>query len=394
VIATDDIKKRFSPEIALVILMCRLFFKNATANEIDRTVCESAIDWNLFYKLVRTHEIRPFIYKIIVDNSLRVDNEVVQRLRADSLSIATTNLERLNEMVRLSEIFFQKNIAIVPYKGVILSQHLFDDFITRETCDIDFLIKSEDFSVVREIFLTEGYRTDYYYDKEYEDIILNTGCEYQFYRSGLHGIIKIEIHWSIIHKMQDVPITNEYLFKDCKIEKILGHEITVLNQEAELLMLLIHHGVNDVWRSLRHLLDISVVLQDKSGNIDWQTIMQNTYQFKVGNVANIGLALSKELFGVIIPKVQYFDNKAVNTVIHNLLKYPLITKNKLKVANLRQQLMIRDSFIDKIHLCWKYMITGINPNIRDIEKKRLSRKWFFLHYFIKPFRVLKLSNKR
>lgn len=384
------IKNKYSAEATLLMLLTRSYFKKAEGNEPQQFIAANSIDWSLFYQLVRAHGIRPFVYNLLVSYSLPVDEKVLQRLRIESLDMAKSNFERLNELVRMQCLLAKNGIEAVCYKGVLLSERLFGDFITRETCDIDFLVRAADFSKIREVFLSDGYASDYYYTPEYEDVMLRTGCEYMFYKQIGSTLIKIELHWVVINPMQDVPVKNEYFFENSVTEQMSGEHIKRLNIESELLAMLIHHGVNDIWRSLKHVLDLSALLYRYSETINPAQVFDTFANYKIARAAAAGFTLSSELFGVTLPQQKPVEQKAVDRMIEKLLRFPLLPKHKLYLANFRQQLMLRDNFTDKVVLCFKYLGAAVRPNIRDIEQAHLSRNWFFLYYLIKPFRILKM----
>lgn len=384
-----EIKRRFGAEMALFILICRVYFKNAGKSDLAAFINENDLDWKLVYKLLRAHQLRPFIYKIVSANSELFESAFTQRLQNSTWKVSIENLDRVKELISLTKDLEQEGITAIPYKGVMLSKRFYNDFITRETCDIDFLIKKEDFNRVRAFFIDRGYQSDYYYNPDYEDVLLDTSVEYVFYKIIGQVLIKVELHWDVIHKMQDVRFNSRELFAATERHGILKNNLQVLNLNNELLVLLIHHGINDIWRSLRHVIDLAMFVEIYEHDINWTGLRQKLINSRIERASLIGFSLSNRIFGVGIPgALGEMEDDAVDQVLRNLLTFPMITRQKLEWANFKQQLQLRDSLSDKLILVNKYLSNAIHPNIRDVASNPLPRRLYFLYYLLKPFRML------
>jgi hypothetical protein len=386
-IAINKIRDAYKPEMALVILLCRIYFERGTSSEIADFIATNKIDWLLFTEIITAHKLRPFLYKVLSASSDAIPNGVLTALRAQCLTITTGNMRRREEMSRLHTLLKARGIPNVPYKGVILSQALFDDFTSRETSDIDFMIHRRHFGDAHKLLIKEGYRPRFY-NPGFEKQFLNTSHELLYRKKSPAGNIKIEIHWAATSQMMSIPLPTDYLFNGLQTLKLPGGETDVFNLQNHLLLLLIHHGVNDVWRSLRDSVDIAIYLERYSDAIDWPVFLKATNAFKISHTTKIGFLIAARLFGTAIPAV--FNDKVAlpAAIIDNLLNYPPIRKPKLNMENLRQQLFLRDSFKDKAVLLLAYLYAGITPNIRDMEAYPLPANRYLLYYIIKPFRIL------
>ena len=386
-ISIRDISEKYTPEMALAILICRVYFKKASGTELQEFVTTHKIDWQLFERIITAHQVRPLIYKVLSAHNAAVDTVFLDRLRNNCFHIATGNLQNLEELTRLYQLFREGGIKNVPYKGVILSYFLFGDFISRETVDIDFLIDATDFSKAREILIKEGY-TPRYYNPDFERQFLRSSHELQFKKTTSSGTVKIEIHWAATNIMMNIPMPNADIFNGLQTIKLPGGETTIFNLQNHLLVLLVHHGVNDVWRVLRHTLDIALFLDKYRSEIDWQAFHQATIKYKIRHTTEVGFLITEQLFGITPPAPYKSGTTLPEKIPGNILTFPAIKKLKLNTENLQQQLFLRDSFADKISLMLSYARTGITPNVRDMEAYPIAKKWYPLYYFIKPFRII------
>ena len=118
----QDIQNKYSPEMALIILVCRVYFKRAGIDEIDRYVADNRIDWGLFEQIITAHQVRPFIFKVLAEKTANIPAGFLTGLRSNCYQIATGNLRKLEELVRLHKLFKARGIPNIPNKGVLLSR--------------------------------------------------------------------------------------------------------------------------------------------------------------------------------------------------------------------------------------------------------------------------------
>lgn len=373
--------------MALTILVCRVYLGKANGIELLDYVTNNAIDWQLFERIITAHQIRPLIYKTLSAHPSGIDPLFLEKLRKICFRIAKGNLQKLEELVRLNKLFSEHGVKNVPYKGVILSQFLFGDYISRETADIDFLTDAVYFSKAYDILAADGYKPRYY-NPDFERQFLRTSHELLFSKTTPSGTMQVEIHWAATNQMMHIPLPNGHIFQNLDTINLLGRDTPILNLENHFLVLLVHHGVNDIWRTLRHSLDVSLFLEKYSSAIDWDTFREATSKYKIRHTTAAGFLVSHQLFGTSIPKPFIPDAGNADKLLQNLLRFPAIKKRKLNLENLRQQLFLRDSFTDKLRLLASYIQTGVSPNVRDMEAYPVSKKWYALYYFIKPYRIL------
>jgi len=382
------IAEKYGAEMALLILLSRLQYKTATPAEVQSFIHTEAVNWELFQKIITVHQVRPFVYNILTANAIQTDAAFHHKLKLATTRIATGNLLKLKELVHIQQLLKNSGVESIPYKGVLLSKTLYNDYVSRETSDIDFIIHPKDFATAREVLVADGYDSTYYYNPEYRNLFLKSDNELLFDKSISEEKYKIEIHWAITHKMMAIPFRDEELFRNTQRENVFNNEIEVLSLSNSLLVLLIHHGVNDVWRTVRHTIDIATFIGKYYSEIDWKEIARLTKQYRIYKTTCLGLSLCKEIYGIEIPEEFMTNDGLLKKIVHNMLRFPPIKRKKLSIENIFQQFRLRDSMQDKVRLSGAYLSTALLPNIRDVEAWPIPAKLRFLYYFIKPFRLL------
>ncbi len=383
-----DIAEKYGAETALLILLGRLQYKTVTSAEVQHFINTQTINWSRFDKIIKVHQVRPMVYNMLSVYSIETDTDFYRNLQLTTTRIAAGNLLKLKELIRVHALLKHNNIRSIPYKGVILSKILYGDFISRETSDIDFIIHPEDFSKTRDVLLNDGYGSTYYYNPEYRELFLKSDNELLFAKKKSDKNYKVEIHWAVTHKMMDIPFPDREIFQDTAVENILDNEIEILSPQNRLIVLLIHHGVNDIWRTFRHSVDIATFIQKYASEIDWDETERQVKKYKIYNTTRLGLSLCRELYGISIPAQFGIRNKLLNNIGHNMLRFPPIKRKKLSAENILQQFRLRDSVSNKFKLLVAYISTALLPNIRDVEAWPIPAKWSFIYVFIKPFRLV------
>ncbi|MCD6064924.1 MAG: hypothetical protein K0R82_2835 [Flavipsychrobacter sp.] len=382
-ISIDHIAKTYSPEIALLVLVCRVEQKTNANESLTTYIAKNPIDWKLFANIVAAHQLRPVVYKVLSELAADVDAGFMSKLRIESLRIASGNLVKLDVLTKLHTALNEYGVVNIPYKGVLLSHLIYHDFVSRETADIDFLINPNDFSLANQVLLDNGYNPQYFFRPDLEKRFVEVESEMLFLKDTHNIPLKVEIHWDVTHRMMNVPIDFRQLFDNSEINQVLDKQVRMLAAEDLLVVLLIHHGVNDVWRSLRHVVDLAALLNNDASLLNPE-VEERLRQTGLLKTSAIGTQLCYDLFGVGATS-PISQTNSYRSVLHNLLTFPALKKQKLSVENIRQQFLLRDNFKDQLLLAFSYARAAFTPNLRDVETLALPRRLYFLYYLLKPF---------
>ena len=390
----DNIRKQFGVELGFVILIVRVYFKKAESNALSDYLEKYAINWPYLNELIYAHELRPIVYKVLSVHSIAVDTLFLLNLKSQCLYVARNNLEKLKEQIRLQALFDQSKIPTVPIKGVLLSHFLYDDFVTRETCDIDFLVYPANTSQVAIYMQAEGYESDFYLNENDEEYLVNISCERAFYKETECTRHSVEFHWQLLLPTFDVPLKVQEVFQHVERRQFVGKEIPCLNTEYTLLTMLTHHGVNDVWRTLKHVVDLTAFLEKHTEHINWPAFEEKIKKYRMHYSTQVGMRLVNDLFGTSIPALcMSRENKTMERVLQNLLRYPMLNKFKYSRENFLQHLNMRDNIVDKARFFLNTLKLLFAPTANDLRSLKLPKPLFFAYYIIKPFRLINDHRK-
>lgn len=389
-VGIDNITLEHNPETGLLVLLCRHYFGNTAITEIREYVNRNPIDWDFFYRLTQEHAVLPLLSKVTAHDGSILPDSLRDRLQRKVLSIARDNIGRLQEMLKLQQVFDEKGLRVLPVKGAVLSHMLYGDIVGRSSCDIDYMIQPRDLPEVIDVFHSQGYISESYYSSRYAKYIIANSREHKMYKETSTGKLKIEIQWQVALNVVDIPLTNSELTGSPITIDIGNKTLQTLDLNNTLLLLLAHHGVNDLWRILKHVTDIALFIQKYGDKIEWMPLEERCKRYKIDYTSQVGFLLANQLFGTKVPVTIDENSKAIAAkVLKRMLSYPLIPVRRSFFNSLPQQLMMRDRLMDKVRLLLLYIKGLFVPDITSMKNMNLPEPLFFLYYIIKPFRLVR-----
>ena len=209
-----------------------------------------------------------------------------------------TFLER--ELFNLTDCLRQCNISVIPLKGVILSELLYNDIALRGTSnDIDLLVPYERLKEAEEKILEIGYS---FTDKE-DTIYLNhkTNKEIVLHKKVNSGYVLLDLHWYIT----DERLSDNYLMEfraNAKEVNLKGHQVLIPSTE-DLIFYLSLHAINyGHFVTIKYLYDLHrmVILYNKK--IDWPEVVRKAKENKLEKILFYSLSFSRDFFETPVPE--------------------------------------------------------------------------------------------
>lgn len=138
-----------------------------------------------------------------------------------------------NTLLNISDVFCNNEIDYISFKGVILSNYLYNNSISRNAGDIDIFVFEKDYDRAYQILLEKGYKLKY-----------ENG-----YKNQHHVVLKnntsiIELHRNLYHPA--INIDETYLRNHIEVMRISNKLLYTFDTTATLLHL-IYHLYMDCW---------------------------------------------------------------------------------------------------------------------------------------------------
>jgi hypothetical protein len=311
-----------------------------------------------------------------------------EELRASFRASARNGLALSGHLLQLVRFFEQEGIPVLPFKGPLLASALYGDVSLRSFGDLDVLIDPRDIGRAREALINRGYVAGW----------ANSGWESHFDApSGGHTI---DLHHRIAPSHFPSPGSFQELWQRRQPVPILNTVICTLAPE-DLLLSLSVELVRDYQERKPRLVQICDVaaLLTASPALDWEHTLAHATAIGCRRILLLDLLLARALLGVGLPgqvmRAVEGDRKlsrlAAYATTHLLARVDV--PSPTEALDTRFYLRTRERPGDKLrylhYRVWSRLRPLITPTEKDSQFVRLPQGLSFLHYVVRPIRVIR-----
>ena len=173
---------------------------------------------------------------------------------------AIKNLNEIVESTRVLTFLKDAGVPVLPYKGLLFLEKIYDNKPLREIGDLDILVSPKDAVKALELLIKDGYKLcveGNVSEHLLTEIIKTTPSpEVGLVKKTPIGMnVHIDFHWGINEAPQyriDLPL----IFNTAEIANFQNHQILLPNISSIFKMLLNHHGGRECWVRLKDLADL------------------------------------------------------------------------------------------------------------------------------------------
>lgn len=385
-----SISQLYSNEAAFLVMMLRVRLGTMERIQVLTFLREHMPDPKKLEPMLLDHEITGLAYDREIFE-MAFGTQAHARIREAMARRAGASLLLFRELDKIDALFKAHRIEVIFQKGLPLGHTVFGDLTTRQTRDIDVLIRKEDFLRIRSLLMEEGFLEEYFFPVMHARYYMEVNREAVFHKrteGGLH--LHLEVQWAPVLPIYDIPFSNEYFFANREMVPIAGKKLPSLTTTSHLMMLFLHHGVTDVWRSLKHLSDIAFLIRKHGDQIDWPIVSRQIDAWGIRRNAAVGLAMCNRILGMQIPTSLTMepDGKLLSAAMRSLLSYPLLIKRQTSLPFIRRQLMMTDDLMAQFRLLRGYLGKILSPSLFELENIHLPPFLFLMYYPLKCFRPI------
>lgn len=252
-IDSDDGRDRLLPMLAPEFRLLCLAVRPAPDREALRAAIAAGPDWAILLEGAERHRVAPLLLAALQPLTGSVPPEVREGLRRKVRGIAGRALAHAAALETLLPAFAEAGIRVLVLKGIVLSQQLYGDLVSRGAGDIDLLVASQDFRAA-------------------DAVLRNAGCaplgaplpergridgqhmprDLSYWRNG----IVVELHQRMTMNPHCLPTDFEALWRGRETVNIAGVAVDTLPRRFLPLYLCIH-GSQHCWERLRWLVDLA-----------------------------------------------------------------------------------------------------------------------------------------
>ncbi|MCF6311097.1 MAG: nucleotidyltransferase family protein [Verrucomicrobiales bacterium] len=340
-------------------------------------------DWQKFIKHCSHHKVSNLARSSIHQNELwdLLPEHVRISLDAHYHNSVAWSLKLDHVLQRITAAFNNADIPIIPWKGPMLSQCLFDNIWSREYVDLDFLVPPHYQTQAEHLLATLDYHLDHEEIAANPASLANNNDHCLAYRHPKLGVW-IEIHHT--------PLPSAFRFKR-SIDEILvtstliepsTHFLRRLSLEDEFL-LLVAHGAKHHWCQLNWSYDLAVFMHRYQNQIDWKKTRSLAEQLGCLRMIKTAIALCEKIWMIPI-SAPHIDSPNTDTTACRLAtayidqlqapSQPNSSKTRLlwKYHSFYHALLTRERYRDRLPVIGAtlaYMITP-NPSERSFYPSR------------------------
>lgn len=352
--------------------------------------CNICPDWDRVFSLSNRHGVFPLLFRNLkLHFPHLLSAEVSQEFKRNYQQIGARNLFMTGALIKSISALQGQGIRAFPFKGPVLAA-LYGDLSLRQFGDLDILVDRSDVFQAVQILEDLGYHPPCTLSRSQLTKLSQTDNEFPLFHRQTG--ITLDLQWEL---------TGGYFRHEMKLSDLLGHlkPIRIAGLEAQtfwdedLLLYLCIHGNQHVWQRLDHICCVNELLRATPG-LNWELVISKAKRLGAYRMLGIGVLLAHTLLNSHLPEslINTFkrDGGAVILAGEVCQKLVLPSDDQQGEGSISHRfnfyhLKSLDSKLDAVKYAFRLMCL---PTRYDWVKFPLPAKWSFLHYIIRPFRMV------
>lgn len=381
------------PEIIL-LLLCSSVRPSESEHEKIKKIAASRLDWSLICRLAIEHRIFPLLYKNIKSTIFEdVPDWAIQKLKNATALNTTRNLYLTSILLRHLDLFHSNQIRAVPFKGPVLAEDVYGDIGLRYFSDLDILVSPNDVQSSYNLLIKNNYKPTLNINEKQLQKYINSEDELSFFNKTSNTII--ELHWELSGRYLSTPLFIDVFNNRLKQIAFHSRPILVLSNE-DLLIYLCIHGSRHGWVNIEQICSIAELI--KKSSINWTTVEATAVDWKCFKILDLGLHLAWRFFNLDLPesiRLRLIKNRPIENLSQRIASSIFYSSIAKKTENFSSRfspfhLKIRDSFLDKLRYVGRLLFS---PTEKEWLYYPFPTQLAFLHYLLRPFRLIKEKFK-
>jgi putative nucleotidyltransferase-like protein len=298
-----------------------------------------------------------------------------------------------SQMLWVHESFHHAGISVIPYKGPVLAEQLYDDPMERSFTDLDFLILKEQLAEARKVLFKIGFRPDPDIAERLDDVLVRVVSAQNFLGEPP---VRLELAWSLAPHQFSFHGDTAAMVRRARPTRF--HDIHVLSLTPEdTLLALAVHASKHAWCRLMWLNDISRALQ-KCPDVDYVCVLAMAREAGVLRLVLATFELVRMLLAAPLPQAlqeaiaQDHAATATALVVAERMTQAVSRGLDLEPAPAwrhRVLLGAREDAADRRRYLWRLLFT---PADRQLAIVTLPRPFYFGYSTLRCLEVVAKSS--
>lgn len=379
-------------------LLCQILNFNTGEDDLRRLV-ESLTpqDWQVLILAGRQHGVLPLLHYRIRDMKQEkpLPEPVRKILHSAYMNATARNMVMLHHAGTILKALKQRNLDVIPLKGLYLAEAVYPSIGLRTFSDLDLLVRRKDLDTALHALQAIGYQLTTWYDPADDNHDLK----------HLPPLEKedwpvIELHWSILEEDAPFPVDIDWIWQRAVPARIAGVDVLAMDLHDLILHLAIHNTYQHRLKAgLRSLYDIALILHQNQDRVDWSSLAKKAAEWKMERVLWLTLRLVRDLLGADVPVVvlqqlepQQPDQEVLEEAIRQMVLLDTDTALTPDLAALSQTTGI----FSRIKLIWSriFIPRRILARVYNVDPASPRIIWCYARRFGELFRNYSASALR
>jgi hypothetical protein len=369
-------------EIELLLCCARTYIDTATACQIQNLL-QKDLDWAYLLQKAFQHGVFLLVYESLQKTHPElIPQNLAHQLRTYSQIKTARNLFLAKELFQIIDLFATHNINTIPFKGPVFGTLAYGNQALREFCDLDILVRKDDFLRAKELLICQGYRHKHFGEHE------AAYAQAQLVRND--GKVGIDLHYGITPTDFFFSLDPKPFWQRLQPLSIAGKTVATLSLEDSLLVAYVQ-GSKENWASLKRICDMAELIRAYP-ELNWEQIVNQVFLLGREKQFFFSLFLASHHLRTPLPE-------AISQKIKALPELKFLAEQKYKQLfsdaewqNLPTRIGGIDLFqLGSIDNLWDRVQYGLRVTLKVNEKDQammpLPKFLFFLYY---PLRLLRL----
>jgi hypothetical protein len=345
------------------------------------------VDWEYLFQLARRHSVVPLVYVQLERHGPDlVPPQVLTKFKRHYIENSARNTILTAELCRLINLFRDKGIDAIPYKGPVLAQFAYGNLALRRFVDLDVIVRKSDVLQARQILLDEGYTPTKSLSLSQQEVLLRTQHNLQFSRDN-HRVF-VELHWDVAPHLFASSVNTDRLWQELVTVDLNGTKVKAFSA-ADLLFSLCIHGSRHLWERLAWICDVAELI--KRHTIDWTTLLERACAADSERMFLLGPYLAERLLDAPLPdeiKQRCASDPRLASLAENVIEHLFNGATHVPATSreiFRYNLDVRKTLGARA----RYLLYMLRPTDGDLASHSLPASLNFAYYLTRPFRLFR-----
>ena len=380
-----------SPEGELLRLCARARADETTERRIE-ALLHGPVDWERLLTLVGRHGTILLLHRHLHPHfETLVPNKPAAHIQKVARSYKMRNLAQTQELLRVVAHLEEAGIPVMPFKGPALSALAYGDSTLRTFVDLDVLVHRGDLERTNARLAEQGYEPYRSLDAEEKQAHIETQMGYEMVHYEKRSTV--EVHWNFLNKVHAFDLRPEAVWERSTTQPLGGRAIRRFST-PDLLLYLCAHGSKSFWERLLWVCDVAELVR-ASPQLDWNAVLNEASRLRSRRMLLLGLGLAHDVLDTPLPSFVRREIEQNENVLHmmaqvrrSLFEAPPAPPSEGGIEKVVFHLQMRDRLRDRLPYYYHLLWLTVLPNDKDRAVLNLPPALSFLHYAVRPLRLL------